>query len=312
MKVTLRQLEVFDAVARLGSLSSAAERLGMSQSAASAAINDLQIVLGRTLFSHAKGRALQITEEGKRIQISIRAVLSSVRDMELAPEAQLQGKIVLGATAMIAERILPAICADFLKLYPDVEIRIEISPSIDLFDRLSRLELEAALIENCPEVEGIELTNWRSDELWLVVSPQHSLAERLDLTLGALVGERWCMREPRSTTASRLRWLLHEELGQLPIAIQSSSNELLRRAAIDGAGIACLSRYLVEEDIDAGRLIRLKVANFSYSRILSLARPRNMSRGQLAVSFDNFLLSHDERQPIAISERGVLQLARGF
>ena len=64
MKITLRQLQVFDAVAALGSVTAAAARLNMSQSAASTALSDLQIVLQRPLFAHARGRPLQITDEG--------------------------------------------------------------------------------------------------------------------------------------------------------------------------------------------------------------------------------------------------------
>ncbi len=310
MKVTLRQLEVFDAVATLGSLSSAAERLGMSQSAASSAVNDLQIILGRQLFGHAKGKALQITDEGRRVQSTAREVLGSVRDMEMAKDAAMRGRIVIGATTMIAERLLPPICAAFRERYPDVEIKIETAPSLDLFDRLSRRELETVLIENFPEVEGIELTTWRPDELWLVASPGHPLTERRNLTITDLAGARWCLREARSTTASRLRWLLHEKLGQLPIALEATSNEVVRQAAINGTGIACLSRYLVDDDIAAGRLVRLNVADFRFTRILSLARPRDLWRGQLAKAFDQSLLADVER-PFAISERGVLSLVNG-
>lgn len=295
MKITLRQLEVFNAVATLGSLASAAERLGMSQSAASSALNDLQIVLGRPLFAHAKGRALQITDEGKRLQSSVRSVLTQVRDMEVADDAPLRGRLVIGATAMIAERLLPPICVAFQELHPEVQIRIAAAPSMDLFERISRFELETALIENFPEVDGFELTMWRSDELWLVAAPAHRLARRRDLTIASLAGERWCMRETRSTTVARLRWLLHEKLGQVPVAIEATSNEALRQACIAGAGIACLSRVIVEEDIRAGRLVRLNVADFCFTRALSLARARDMWRSQAATAFDRFLLERGDR-----------------
>lgn len=291
MKITLRQLEVFDAIATLGSLSSAAERLGMSQSAASSAINDLQIMLGRPLFAHAKGRALQITDEGKRMQATVRSVLSKVQDIETPQDAPLGGKLVIGATQMIADALLTPVCVEFRKLHPEVQIKIEAASSIDLFERLMRFELETALVENFPEVDGFELTVWRSDELWLVVSPTHPLARRGRLRIEDLAGLPWCARETRSTTASRLRWLLHEKLGQVPVAIESTSNEALRTASMMGAGIACLSATLVRGDVSAERLVRLDVADFKFTRALSLARPRSMWRSRAAAAFDQFLLS---------------------
>ena len=296
MKITLRQLEVFDAVATLGSLSSAADRLGMSQSAASSAVSDLQVVLGRPLFAHAKGRALQITDEGKRLQATVRSVLSKVQDMETAQDAPLGGKLVIGATGMIADAVLAPICVDFLKLHPAVQIKIESASSMDLFERLMRFELETALVENFPEVDGFELTVWRSDELWLVVGPSHPLARRGRMRIEDLAGERWCSREQRSTTASRLRWLLHEKLGQVPLAIESNSNDALRTASKMGAGIACLSSVLVRDDVAAGDLVRLDVADFSFTRALSLARPRNMWRSRVAAAFDSFLLERSDRR----------------
>jgi DNA-binding transcriptional LysR family regulator len=316
MKFTLRQLEVFDAVATLGSLSAAAERLGMSQSAASSALNDLQATLGRLLFAHSKGRALQITDEGKRLQSIVRSMLSQAQDIATAQDAPLGGKLVVGATDMIADGFLGPICAEFIELHPDVQISIEASSSMNLFERLMHFELETALVENCPEVEGFDLTPWRSDELWLVVGPGHALAHRGMLRIRDLSGFRWCSREIRSTTASRLRWLLHEQLGQVPLAIESNSSDALRSACIKGVGIACLSSTQVWEDVAAGRLARLNVVDFSFTRMLSLARPRNMWRSRAAAAFDSFLLERSnlassavKGEPFGISDGSVRRLA---
>jgi DNA-binding transcriptional LysR family regulator len=294
MKVTLRQLEVFDAVATLGSVTAAADRLGMSQSAASSALTDLQIILKRPLFAHAKGRPLQITDEGTRLHPMVRSLLSEVADIESSEAAPLTGKLVIGATAMIAETMLPAICVEFVRQHPGVEIRIEATPAMDLFDQLARFELETALVEILPNVEGVEAIEWRTDELWLVVAPGHPLAERKHLAIADLRGFAWCSREASSTIAGRARYILHEQLGQFPIAIESTSNWAVRLAVIAGGGIGCLSRTMVENDVDVGRLVRLDVAGFSLSRALSLARPKAIWRNRLARTFDQFLLERGD------------------
>lgn len=158
MKVTLRQLQVFDAVATLGSVTAAAARLNMSQSAASSALTDLQIILRRPLFVHAKGRPLQITDEGKRLRPLVRSLLGEVQDIEQADAlAPLSGKLVIGATAMIAETVLPALCIEFMRLHPDVQIRVEVEAVGDMFQRLGRFELETALIEIFPILRGLSL-----------------------------------------------------------------------------------------------------------------------------------------------------------
>ncbi len=294
MKVTLRQLEVFDAVATLGSVTAAADRLNMSQSAASSALTDLQIILKRSLFAHAKGRPLQITDEGKRLHPMVRSLLSEVVDIESVESAPLAGKLIIGATAMVAETMLPTICVEFLREHPGVEIKIESTTAADLFDRLSRFELETAVIEIFPDVEGLELIKWRTDELWLVVAPGHPLADRGTLSVTDLKGFAWCSREQSSNIAGRVRYLLHEQLGQFPVAFESTSNWAVRLAVIAGGGIGCLSKSMVDNDVDVGRLVRLNVEGFTLTRALSLARPRAIWRNRLTRAFDQFLLDRGD------------------
>lgn len=295
MKVTLRQLLVFDTVAALGSVTRAAAKLNMSQSAASSALTDLQIILGRPLFAHAKGRPLQITDEGKRLQPLVRSVLGGVNEIEvLSPEAPLSGRLVVGSTAMIAETVLPRLCIEFMELHPDVRIMVEAESVGDLFERLQRFEIETALIEIFPDMEGIELTKWRTDELILVVAPNHPLAERTGLRIADLAGHQWCTREQYSSNTARLRYMLHEQLGQLPVVFESTSNWAVRHAVLAGGGIGCLSRALIQFDLDNGRLHALDVIDFSYTRALSLARPKAIWRGRLARAFDEFLLERGD------------------
>ncbi|MBW8783427.1 MAG: LysR family transcriptional regulator [Novosphingobium sp.] len=295
MKATLRQLQVFDAVAALGSVTRAADKLGMSQSAASKALSDLQIILGRPLFAHSKGRALEITDEGKRLQPAIKSLLAQMQEIERPQAAApLSGRLVIGASALIAETALPHLCVEFMERYPEVEIQLEVDSVRTLLERLTRFELETALIEIIPEIEGIELTRWRTDELVLVAAPDHPLAGRKGLRIRDLAGYRWCTREANSSTTAWLRYLVHEQIGQLRVGFEATSNWAVRRAVIAGGGIGCLSRALVQYDLEIGRLRQLDMSDFRYTRALSLARPKGIWRSELSRTFDRFLLDHGE------------------
>ncbi|MDE2303466.1 MAG: LysR family transcriptional regulator [Sphingomonadales bacterium] len=298
MKISLRQIEVFDAVATCGSVTRAADSLNMSQSAASKALTDLQTVLGRQLFAHAKGRSLQITDEGKRLRPVARSLLSEIAEMVRAGDShELAGTLVIGATATIAETMLPRLCAEFMALHPAVRMRIVCSNAGELFDQLSRFELETALIEYFPDMEDVELVAWRTDELLLVAAPDHPLASRRGLALADLATARWCMRESWSSISARLRYMLHEHAGQLDVVFESTSNWAVRHAVLAGVGVGCLSRALVQSDIDHARLVPLDVPDFRYTRALSLARPRHIWRSRLVKSFDAFILAHGDAPP---------------
>jgi DNA-binding transcriptional LysR family regulator len=299
MKVTIRQLEVFDAVATLGSVTRAADSLAMSQSAASNALMDLQKALRRPLFAHAKGRALQLTDEGKRLHPIVRSLLGGIQDLEHPDEdAALSGRLVIGATTLVAETVLPDLCMEFRKRHPHVQFQVEAEPVQSLLRRLTHFELETALIDVLPQIEGIELVRWRSDELVLVVASDHALVGRNSLAIEDLAGYEWCTREAHSSTTARLRYLTHERLGSLRVSFEATSNWAVRRAVLGGGGIGCLPRALVQFDLDNGRLVRLDVPSFYFPQSINLARPRNIARSRLNRAFDAFLLAEIQVPPI--------------
>ncbi len=293
MKISIRQLEIFDAVATLGSLTAAADKLGISPSSASSALTSLQDILGRPLFAYRKGRSLEINAEGRRLQPLVRSLLSGVQDIK-SDAGPLSGQLIVGTTAMIAETMLPELCVAFRKRHPEVQIMIESGTDSELLERMMRLEFETVLVENFPHIPSIELTRWRHDELCLVADPEHPLAHRTGLTIRDLIGVAWCMREHNSTVASRLRYLLHDKIGQVPIAIQATSNSAVRLAIIAGGGIGCLSAEMVADDLASGRLVQLDVVDFQFRRVLSLARPRGIVRNRLSEAFDAFLMEHGD------------------
>lgn len=294
MKITIRQFEAFDAVATHGSVTNAARNLGMSQSAISSALKDLQVILKRPLFVPGEGRRLILTDDGKRLRSRIRSLLTEAGEIERGADAPLEGVLQIGASASIADTILPRICTEFLRRYPEVLLRIQTATAGELFESLTKFQLEAALIEYFPDVEGLELIPWRTDELWLVTAPDHPLAQRCRLVLKDLAGMTWCAREAHSSITSRLRVLVHEQIGKMHSPFVATSNEAVRLAAIEGGGIACLSRVMVEGDIARGLLVRLDVRDFQFTRQLSLARPKAKLRSRLAQAFDAFVLERGD------------------
>jgi len=294
MKITFRQFEAFDAVATHGSVTGAARHLGMSQSAVSSALKDFQIILKRPLFVPGEGRRLIMTDDGKRMRARIRSLLIEAGEIERGADAPLEGVLQIGASASIAETILPKICIDFLREYPEVRLRIHTATQGELFESLTKFQLEAALIEYFPDVDGLALIPWCTDELWLVTAPGHVLAGQRNLKLRNLAGMTWCAREPHSSITSRLRVFVHEHVGQMHSPFVATSNEAVRLATIEGGGIACLSRALVENDIARGLLVRLDVRDFNFTRQLSLARPKAKLRSSLAQAFDAFVLNRGD------------------
>jgi DNA-binding transcriptional LysR family regulator len=89
--------------------------------------------------------------------------------------------------------------------------------------------------------------------------------------------------------------MLHQKIGQVHVAFEANSNRAVRHAVVAGGGIGCLSKTMVQEDLDSGRLCRLDIVDFAFDRPLSLARPKNIWRSQLTQAFDQFLLDRSDR-----------------
>ena len=115
LRLTLRQLQIFMAVARLGSTASAAEAIALSQSATSSAINELERVLSLRLFDRS-GRRLVLNDNGRSLLPRAQALLEGALDVErmgLAPEEQLQ-MLRIGASTTLGNHVLPGLLAAYL------------------------------------------------------------------------------------------------------------------------------------------------------------------------------------------------------
>jgi len=105
---------------------------------------------------------------------------------------------------------------------------------------------------------------------------------------------RPCTREAHSSTTAHLRYQLHDAIGQFRVAFEATSNWAVRHAVVAGGGIGCLSKTLVDYDLDNGRLCLLEIPQFNYTRPLSLARPKDIWRSELTRTFDQFLLDRGD------------------
>src|SRR5262249_42932400 len=132
MKITLRQMAVFDAITRLGSVSLAAREVALTQSAASMALRDLERNLGGEPF-HRHRKRLVLNDAGRRLRPRVRSVLLGARDIELSADAGgHQGALLVGASSTIGHYLLPAICDGFMRDHPGVSIALTVLPAVDI------------------------------------------------------------------------------------------------------------------------------------------------------------------------------------
>lgn len=264
MHLTLRQLLIFAAVADTGSTTAASARVALSQSATSAALNELEKVLGARLFDRV-GKRLIINDNGRTLLPQARAVLdvASQIEREFGVGVREPGgakppiNLRVAASTTIGNYVLPALIASFRNTFPDARVEVQIHNTRHASASVGRFEVDMGLIEGPSHEPDVNAEAWIEDELVILCSPRHPLAlqnagERVKLK--ALRQASWLLREPGSGTREVVEQALLPYLQWLREDIQVGSTEAIKQAVAEGLGLTCLSLAAVRDAITLGRL----------------------------------------------------------
>lgn len=283
MRLTLRQLLIFTAVADTGSTTAAGLRLSLSQSATSGALNELENLLDAQLFDRV-GKRLFLNDNGRSLLPQARALLDSAQDIEgqfglgdaRAGQDAMATRLHIGASTTIGNYLLPQLVASYLKAWPAAGVDVQIGNTRDVAGSVARLEVDLGLIEGpCREPE-LRVVPWRDDDLVIVCAPTHPLthygAQRVPLK--ALRQTRWLLREAGSGTREAVEQALLSHLHQLEGEMLPGSTEAIKQAAAEGLGLACLSLCAVQDLLTLGRLVVLETTLPRLTRRLYLIHHR--------------------------------------
>jgi len=258
MRITLRQLQIFLAVAQSGSTTAAAGLVALSQSAASAALNELEGLLGVRLFDRV-GKRLVLNDSGRQLLPQARHLLDGADTIERQfADPGFGSELHLGASTTIGSYLLPAMIAAYRARHPGARVRALVANTADIVDAVVNFEVDAGLIEGPCHAADVEVEPWMMDELIVVAAPHHPiLAGGGAADFAALRGADWLLREVGSGTREVVEHALIPYLHHLPSSFEFGNSEAIKRATAEGLGISCLSRSVVEDLIESGKLVEL-------------------------------------------------------
>lgn len=267
LRLTLRQLQVFVAVAHSGSTTAASIEIALSQSATSSALNELERQLSLRLFDRV-GKRLLLNENGRALLPRALGLLDGAAGIEqMAHDGSAQAQSLrIGASTTIGNYVLPRLLARFVMAQQPGSAsawrsKVVIGNTAAICDAVAAFELDVGLIEGPSHQPALAVAPWLHDELVVVASPASALArssragERVPLR--TLREEVWLVREPGSGTREATDQSLLPHLRSYRRSIELGSSEAIKHAAAEGLGVACLSSWVVDEAIDAGRLCRI-------------------------------------------------------
>jgi len=283
LRLHLRQLEVFVAVARGGSTRAAADLVSRSQSAASTALAELEAVLGAALFDRV-GRRLLLNENGRALLPRAASLLDQALDVQHLFSQAHGAPLRVAASLTIGEYILPPLLGRWKAQYASSSVKLLIANTSEVIDAVAGFDVDVGFIEGSQTHPDLIVRAWLEDALVIVAAPEHPLVGRM-ATARMLSQADWAVRESGSGTREATdRWLL-EHLGRINVAFELGSPEAIKRLVATGAALGCMSRRAVEGALASGTLVALKTRLPAATRRLAIVVHRNKRLGQGAEEF---------------------------
>jgi len=265
MRLTLRQLEVFAAIARTDNVSRAAEALSMSQSAASSALVELERQFDCPLFDRI-GKSLRLNSTGRGLLPQVEDLLAKASEIEGFLAGGKLGPLTVGATLTIGNYLATLIVAEYLQRHRESRVDLKVSNTQHVLDGLIRCELDVGLIEGEANDPDLLIEPWLADELVVFCAPQHKLAHIAQVTNLQLAGESWILRERGSGTRALFDRVVAPALEQVNIQLQLEHTEAIKRVVEAGLGLSCLSRVSLRDAFRRGSLVEIKTPQFNLQR----------------------------------------------
>jgi DNA-binding transcriptional LysR family regulator len=292
-----RQLAAFCAVVERKSFSQAAERLGVTQPAVSLQIRSLEQRLGRRLLDRS-GRRVEPTEAGLRLYSSAQRLLaleeSLLEELSEDDEGALTGTLDLGASTGPGGTVVPLLLCEFQELHPELRVRLTVSDTQTVVDRVADRELELGIVGAGRRHRGVVFEPFFRDEVVLACPSTHRFAGKT-ITLEQLKSEPLIVMQE----GAGVRHVIEDELRQagtrlrdLDVRLELGLQESARSAVLAGHGVTFISRLAVEADLAAGRVATARVRGLDPVREIFLARAGGRSETRAARSFVAYAREH--------------------
>lgn len=290
-----RQLEILVRVAELGSFSKAAAALYLTQPTVSERVRSLEEELGVKLLDRQQ-RGASPTKAGQLLLEYARRVLQLQREARQALDefqGRMSGELIVGASTIPGEYVLPPLIGRFKAKFPDISISLLIGDTQGVLDWVVEGKVETGVVGAQIDHRAIEYRELGPDELVLVVAADHPWYGKKTVSLDEVRQEPLIVREKGSGSRHALERALGEvglDLGAFRVVGEMGSTQAIKQAVKAGVGVSMISKRAVEEECRAHLLWCVKVKDLRFDRAFYLVIHRHRTRSPLAEAFRAFLL----------------------
>ena len=298
LHITLRQLKVFEAVARLLSYSKAASELHLTQPAVSMQVRSLEESIGLPL-TEQMGKRIFLTEAGREVFHYSHNIAELLTDMEavLTGLKSLEGGNLKIAVASTVNYYATQLLTRFRALHPSVTINLDVTNRQSIIAQLAANQIDLAIMGLPPEGLDLQSESFMENPLVMIAPPTHRLGGKKSVALKDLAEESFVAREEGSGTRGAMERFFREHGLSPRLELVMSTNEAIKEAVQAGMGLAVVSRHTVLLELETGRLVTLPVEHFPIIRLWYVVQREGKHLSAVARAFKEFLLTHPLAPP---------------
>jgi DNA-binding transcriptional LysR family regulator len=292
LPISLRQLQVFESVARHLSHSRAAQELYLSQPAVSMQIKQVEQVVGLPLFEQT-GKKLHLTAAGAELLRYSRAMLQLMSEMESAFDEMkgLERGHLNIAVVSTANYFMPQLLAGFIQSHPKIQVGLSVANRDSVIRQLSDNVADLAIMGQPPQGVEMRAEAFLENPLVVIASPAHPLAKAKKIQPKRLANETFLLRELGSGTRGVVERFFASHRLPLPTHMEMDTNEAIKQSVQAGMGVGIISRHGIELELETGRLCVLDVVGFPIVRHWYFVQRKDKRPSVAAQEFERYLLN---------------------
>ncbi len=291
LHLTLRQLKVFESVARHLSYSRAADELHLTQPAVSMQIKQLEGNISLPLFEQL-GKRIYLTDAGRELYQYSRSISQQLADMEVALDelkGMERGKLNISVVTT-ANYFAPHLLAKFCQRYKGVTVSLNVSNRETVLKQLSDNLIDLAIMGQPPEDLDIDSESFIENPLVVIAPPDHPLCKEQNIPVNRLAKEVFLVRESGSGTRGAMERFFAAHEVKINKGMEADTTEAIKQAVQAGMGLGIMSQHTAELELETNRLKILDVQGFPIIRYWHVVNRKNKRLSGVANAFREFLL----------------------
>ncbi len=284
-KLTLRQMEIFLNVVKEGHLTNVAKAMGLSQSAISMAIKELEKILGNPLFDRIN-KKLILNEMGRSFQKEIAPIIKKINDIEYEFKNTVnKGMVRVGASTTVVDYMMPPIICSYMNNYPDVKVSLKEGNTKNIVELIKEGKLDVGFIEGVVNDSDIIKEVIGVDEL-VVVTTDPTLQK--ECFIDSIQSKKWVLREEGSGTREVFLDYVKEKVDHINIFLELGHTESIKSLLMNHQCLTCISKIAVRSEIEKGTLLQVPIKNFECKRHFFMIYHKDKYKSELFEKFVYF------------------------